>query len=61
MIDKIIELSLKNRMMMLVLGLVVMAGGFYSYKQLPVDAFPDVSPNLIQVFTITEGLAPEEI
>jgi cobalt-zinc-cadmium resistance protein CzcA len=28
---------------------------------LPVDAFPDVSPNLVQIFTITEGLAPEEI
>ena len=26
-----------------------------------VDAFPDVSPNLVQVFTVTEGLAPEEI
>ena len=28
---------------------------------LPVDAFPDVSPNLVQVFTVTEGLAPEEV
>ena len=25
------------------------------------DAFPDISPNLVQVFTITEGLAPEEV
>jgi cobalt-zinc-cadmium resistance protein CzcA len=38
-----------------------MAGGFYSYRQLPIDAFPDVSPNLVQVFTETEGLAPEEV
>ena len=38
-----------------------MAAGWVSYRQLPVDAFPDVSPNLVQVFTVTEGLAPEEI
>jgi len=61
MIERIIQLSLQNRLLMLVLGLVVVGGGYYGYRQLPVDAFPDVSPNLVQVFTITEGLAPEEI
>ena len=38
-----------------------MVGGYFSYKQLPIDAFPDVSPSLVQVFTQTEGLAPEEV
>jgi cobalt-zinc-cadmium resistance protein CzcA len=61
MIDKLIEWSLGNRLLMAVLAALVMAGGYYSYRQLPVDAFPDVSPNLVQVFTVTEGLAPEEI
>ncbi len=42
-------------------ALMVMAAGHYGYRQLPVDAFPDVSPNLVQIFTVTEGLAPEEI
>ncbi len=46
---------------MLSLAVLVMAGGWFSYKQLPIDAFPDVSPSLVQVFTETEGLAPEEI
>ncbi len=45
----------------MVFAVIIMAAGFFSYRQLPVDAFPDVSPNLVQVFTITEGLAPEEI
>ena len=61
MIDKLIQFSLKNRLLVLVLSLVVALSGYLSYMQLPVDAFPDVSPNLVQVFTITEGLAPEEI
>ena len=45
----------------MVLAVVVMVGGAMSYQKLPIDAFPDVSPNLVQVFTVTEGLAPEEI
>ena len=61
MVDQIIQFSLRNRLLVAVLGTLLMGGGFYSYHQLPVDAFPDVSPNLVQVFTVTEGLAPEEI
>ncbi len=61
MIERVVHLALRNRMLMLVLGAVVVASGYFSYRQLPVDAFPDVSPNLVQVFTVTEGLAPEEI
>ncbi len=52
---------LNNRPLMIVLGLLVLAAGYYSYFQLPINAFPDVSPSLVQVFTETEGLAPEEI
>jgi len=43
--QKIIQFVLKNRLLMIVLGVLVIAGGFYSYKQLPIDAFPDVSPS----------------
>ncbi|NOQ96828.1 MAG: CusA/CzcA family heavy metal efflux RND transporter [Calditrichae bacterium] len=59
--NSIIDFSLKNRLLLVVLGVLVLAGGFYSYRQLPIDAFPDVSPSLVQIFTVTEGLAPEEI
>ncbi|TXK95888.1 CusA/CzcA family heavy metal efflux RND transporter [Methylococcaceae bacterium CS1] len=59
--NQIINLSLRSRLLMLVLAVVVIATGYRSYQGLPVDAFPDVSPNLVQIFTITEGLAPEEI
>ena len=61
MIDKLITASLNNRLFSSIIMFLVMAAGYTSYRQLPVDAFPDVSPNLVQVFTITEGLAPEEI
>jgi cobalt-zinc-cadmium resistance protein CzcA len=61
MIEKLIAFGLRNRLLMVVAAVLTMAGGYYSYLHLPVDAFPDVSPNLVQVFTVTEGLAPEEI
>ncbi len=57
----IIDFALKNRLLIIVLGMIIMAAGYLSYKNLPVDAFPDVSPSLVQVFTTTEGLAPEEV
>lgn len=59
--DKLIHFVLKSRLLMGVLGVLVLAAGWFSYRQLPVDAFPDVTPALVQVFTETEGLAPEEV
>jgi len=61
MIDRFIRGALSSRLMVVVLAVLLMAAGWASYRRLPVDAFPDVSPNLVQVFTLTEGLAPEEI
>ncbi len=59
--NRIIDFVLKNRLLIMVFGLVVIVGGYFSYNNLPIDAFPDVSPSLVQVFTTTEGLAPEEV
>jgi cobalt-zinc-cadmium resistance protein CzcA len=61
MISKLIDTALRARLLVVVLVLLVMGAGYWSYRELPVDAFPDVSPNLVQVFTVTEGLAPEEV
>jgi cobalt-zinc-cadmium resistance protein CzcA len=59
--NRLVNFSLENRLLAFVLVVVVVAAGFWSYRELPVDAFPDVSPSLVQVFTETEGLAPEEV
>lgn len=59
--QRLIDLTLKSRLLMVVMTVIVLAAGFLSYRGLPVDAFPDVSPALVQVFTVTEGLAPEEV
>lgn len=59
--EKIIRFVLRSRLLMSVLGVLVLIAGWFSYQRLPVDAFPDVTPALVQVFTETEGLAPEEV
>ncbi len=59
--QRFIDTVLKSRLLIVVLSVLVLVAGLVSYDRLPVDAFPDVSPNLVQVFTLTEGLAPEEI
>ena len=61
MLNLMIRRVLSNRLLVMVLSAFFMGAGILSYLRLPVDAFPDVSPNLVQIFTVTEGLAPEEV
>jgi cobalt-zinc-cadmium resistance protein CzcA len=62
MIERIPEkIALPNRLVVVIMALAVMGLGVWSFLRLPIDAFPDVSPVLVQVFTVTEGLAPEEV
>jgi len=61
LIDRILEFSLKNRFLMILFAVGVLAGGVFAFTRLPIDAFPDVSPVLVQVITETPGLAPEEV
>ncbi len=50
-----------GRLLAAIAALVMTLGGLFAFRALPVDAFPDVTPSLVQVFTETEGLAPEEV
>ena len=61
MIERLIDLALKNRLLMVVFALMLLGGGIWSWERLGVEAVPDVSPKLVQVFTPTAGLAPTEV
>jgi heavy metal efflux system protein len=61
MISKIIHFSVYNRVTVLALTLLFMIGGFYAFNNLPIDAVPDITNNQVQINTMVEGLAPEEI
>ncbi len=61
MIDRLIRLSLRNRLMVLLFAGAIVGAGALALSRLPIDAFPDVSPVLVQVITESPGLAPEEV
>ncbi len=61
MLNKIIELSLKYKILVLVLFIAISAFGFKAYKDIPVDAFPDITPKQVIVFTESPGNSAEDI
>lgn len=61
MIDRIIHIGLKHKLLAFITTIAVCATGIYSLSQLSIDAFPDISPNLVQVFAEVDGMAPEEV
>jgi heavy metal efflux system protein len=50
-----------GRLLAAIAALALSIGGLFAFRSLPVDAFPDPSPSLVQVFTETDGLSPEEV
>jgi len=61
MINKIIYFSVYNRFTVLLLTLLIAIAGTLAFQSLPIDAVPDITNNQVQVNTVIEGLAPEEI
>ena len=61
MLDKIIQFSIKNKFIILLFTLVLIAWGSYSIKQLPLDALPDVTNNQVQILTTAPTLAAQEV
>ncbi|HDH03510.1 MAG TPA: efflux RND transporter permease subunit, partial [Actinobacteria bacterium] len=61
MISRIVDFALNQRLLVVIGALVIMGLGIQSARTLPVDAFPDVSPVLVQIMTESSGLAPEEV
>ncbi len=61
MLTRLIEFSLKNRMLVILLFVFASAGGVYRMTQLPIDAFPDTTPIQVQINTVAPALSPEEI
>ncbi len=61
MINRLIDFSLDNRFLVIILWLLIVGIGIKSIQELPVDAVPDVTNVQVQVLTNSPGLAPEEV
>ena len=61
MLNRLVAFSLSQRLIVLVLAALVAGLGFYSFLNLPVDAFPDISPTQVKVILKAPGMTPEEV
>ncbi len=61
MVPKLIELALRNRLIVLLVAGCLFAWGIYSIKKNPIDAIPDLSENQVIVFTEWMGRSPQVI
>src|SRR5271169_862338 len=61
MINRLVDFALKNRLLILAGALLLFAWGAVSFHQLPVEAYPDVANNYVEVITQWPGISAEQI
>ena len=61
MIHSIVQFALRQRFMILMVAMLIAVGGAISFQHMPVDAYPDLSPPMVEVITQWPGHAAEEI
>lgn len=60
MIDRILEFSMRQRVLVLLLAFALLAGGLWSATHLPIDAVPDLTGIQVQINSEVPSMAPEE-
>ncbi|OQW64041.1 MAG: cytochrome-c peroxidase, partial [Nitrospira sp. ST-bin4] len=61
MVSRLLDFSLRQRLLVVIVAVIVGAGGIYAFRTIPIDAFPDVTSVLVQVVTKAPGLSPPEV
>lgn len=61
MVDKFIDISLRYKLLTIVVFISIALFGLNSYKKIPVDAFPDITPKQVVIYTESPGNSAEDI
>ncbi len=61
MLNRIIQFSLEQRLLMFLLAGILVVSGVTAFRHLPIDAFPDTTPVMVQVNTIAPAMGPSDI
>src|ERR1700746_504990 len=61
MIRRLVDFALKNRLLVLAITTLLFIWGVISFRSLPVEAYPDVANNYVQVITQWPGISAEQV
>ena len=61
MLNKIIQFSIKNKLLISLMTLALTIWGVWSAAKLPIDALPDITDNQVQIITQSPTLAAQEV
>src|SRR6201984_1779421 len=61
MIHRIVQFALRQRALILLVVAIICVAGVISFAHMPVDAYPDLSPPMVEVITQWPGHAAEEV
>ena len=61
MIKALVDFALKNRMLVLGMAVFLLIWGAISFKNLPIDAYPDVANNYVNIITQWPGHSAEDM
>src|SRR5271167_2804201 len=61
MIRRVVDFALNNRLLVLGFALLLFAGGMVAFHDLPIEAYPDVADNYVEIITQWPGISAEQI
>src|ERR1700688_712885 len=61
MIHRIVQFALRQRFLVLMIPLLMIVAGAESFRRMPVDAYPDLSPPMVELITQWPGHSAEEV
>ncbi|HXW57685.1 MAG TPA: CusA/CzcA family heavy metal efflux RND transporter [Candidatus Cybelea sp.] len=61
MIRRLVDFALGNRLLVLAVTLMLFAGGIVAFRNLPIEAYPDVADNYVDVITQWPGISAEQV
>ena len=61
MLKRLVEVALSARLAVIGIAILIALGGWFAYRSLPIDAYPDMSPVQVQLILKSPGMTPEEV
>src|SRR6202521_1523419 len=61
MIHRIVQFALQQRFLVMMVTVLIIIAGAISFQRMPVDAYPDLSPPMVELITQWPGHAAEEV